>query len=262
MNPSLFDMPMLLMAALISSLRTLIALSLLPMFTSPTVPAEVRVSVALAIVVPVVAARLEMPMPTALDAVSLTLLVLREAGIGLVIGLAFGALAAGLQTAGDIIDHQTGLTFSQNIDPFNGNSVSLTAQFLERVVMSILLAAGILLVIIDALHLSYELWPVGRPLPSFERLVPLSLIEQSGRLFSFALLLAGPALLVLFVVDAGLGMLNRAAPQFSIFSLTLTLKPIIGLMVLVLALPMIIEHSMLALIEAGRFVRALISARS
>jgi type III secretion protein T len=189
-------------------------------------------------------------------------LVFREGAIGMVIGLGFGALCAGLQMAGDIIDHQTGLTFTQNVDPSFGNSVSITAVFLERVLFAALMSAGLMLVIVDALYLSYEVWPVGRPLPTFDRLVPLSLVNQSGRVFSLALLLAGPVVLVLFVVDASLGMMNRAAPQLGVFNLALSIKPLVGLAVLAFALPMIVDHSLLALGEFGKLVRALINARS
>jgi type III secretion protein T len=261
-NLNLVDISALLITVVACSLRTLVAFALLPIFTSSQVPTVVRVGIAVAVVVPVVITRIDTPPVPVLDAWSLLMLVFREGAIGMVIGLGFGALCAGLQMAGDIIDHQTGLTFTQNVDPSFGNSVSITAVFLERVLFAALMSAGLMLVIVDALYLSYEVWPVGRPLPTFDRLVPLSLVNQSGRVFSLALLLAGPVVLVLFVVDASLGMMNRAAPQLGVFNLALSIKPLVGLAVLAFALPMIVDHSLLALGEFGKLVRALINARS
>jgi type III secretion protein T len=258
MNLATTDIAPLLMQAVVSALRTLVAFAMLPIFTGGRVPAMVRVGIAFAVVVPLVASRVELPLPVSLDAWSLLLLLVREGAIGVVIGLGFGALCAGLQTVGEIIDAQTGLTFTQNIDPTFGNNVSITSQFMERVLFAALMAAGLMLVIIDALYTSYELWPVGQPLPTFERVVPLSLIGQSSKVFSLALLLAGPVLLVLFVVDLSFGMLNRAAPQLGVFNLGLAAKPIVGLVVLMFSLPMIIEHALLAMGEAGKFMRALI----
>jgi type III secretion protein T len=260
-NPSMLDLPALFVIVVVCSLRTLVAFTLLPIFSESVVPTTARAGIALAIIVPVIAARLEAPPPVVMQAWPLLLLVVREAGIGLVIGLGFGALCTGLQMAGEIIDHQTGLTFTQNIDPTYGNNVSITSHFLERVLFAALMSGGIMLVIADALYLSYELWPVGQALPTFERLVPMALVQQSGRLFAFGLLLAGPVLLVLFVVDASLGMLNRAAPALGIFNLALSVKPIIGLAVLALALPTLIEYSLLALVDLGKFVGALIAAK-
>jgi type III secretion protein T len=258
MNPDLLQIAPLLLQAVVSAPRTLVAFAMLPIFTGGRVPAIVRVGIAFAVVLPVVAARVDQPLPIVFEAWPMLLLALREGAIGVVIGLGFGALCAGLQTAGEIIDAQTGLTFTQNIDPTFGNNVSITSQFLERMLFAALMSAGMMLVIIDALYTSYEFWPVGQALPSFERVVPLSLIGQSSKLFSLALLLAGPVLLVLFVVDASFGMLNRAAPQLGVFNLGLSLKPIVGLAVLMFSLPMVIEQALLALGEVGKFMRALI----
>ncbi len=261
MNPNLIDLPNLLLTAVMCSLRAIVSFQLLPMFASSQVPATVRVGIAMSIVLPVVMARQDMPLPTQLDAWSLVLLVVREGGIGLVIGLGFGALCAGLQTAGDIIDHQNGLTFTQNIDPIFGNTISITAHLFERVLFSAMMSAGLMLIVVDALYLSYELWPVGQSLPAFEKVVPITLIDQSGRLFSLALLLAGPVLLVLFIVDISMGMLNRAAPQLNVFNITLSMKPIVGLAVLAFAMPMIVEYSLRALIEFAQFMRQLIAMK-
>jgi type III secretion protein T len=261
-NLNIIDISALLLTVVACSLRTFVAFALLPIFTSSQVPAIVRAGIAVAIVVPVVVTRLDTPPLAVLDAWSLLMLVFREGAIGMVIGLGFGALVSGMQMAGDIIDHQTGLTFTQNVDPSFGNSVSITALFLERVLFAALMAAGLMLVIVDALYLSYEIWPVGKPLPSFDRLVPLSLINHSGRVFSLALLLAGPVVLVLFVVDTSLGMMNRAAPQLGVFNLALSIKPLVGLAVLAFALPMIVDHSLLAMGEFGKLVRALVYAKS
>jgi type III secretion protein T len=260
MNPAFLDLPLLLMSTVVVSLRVFVSFSMLPMFISSSVPTTVRAGLAMAVALPVVAAQMDAPPLPDLQGWTLILLVAREAGIGLVIGLGFGAFCAGLQTAGDIIDHQTGLTFTQNVDATFGNNVSITAQFFDRVLFGALMSAGFVLIVVDALYLSYEIWPVGMPLPTFERLVPLSLVEQSSRLFAFALLMAGPVLLVLFTIDAGLGMLNRAAPQLGIFQITLSLKAVVGLIVLMFALPLMIEKTLIALTYVAQTIRALILA--
>lgn len=250
---SLYAMdPAKLMAVLgVSSVRTLVAFAMLPMFASRIVPMMARAAIAIAVVFPVALGRLQEPLPVDLTTLSLLVFLGKEAAIGLVIGLGFGAFFAGLQTAGEIIDHQTGLTFTQNIDPVHGNSVSLTAQFLERVLFAALMTAGVMLAIVDALYLSYEVWPLGQSAPAFDRLVPLQLVSEAGKLFALSLLLAGPVLLVLFVMEASVGLLNRAAPQLSVFNITLSLKSMVGLAVLVLALPMITERVIVAMREVA-----------
>jgi type III secretion protein T len=258
----LADLTALLLAFTSNGIRTLVAFSMLPMLQESSVPTSARMTLALAVVTPVVAVKLGAPPAFQAESWALILLILRETAVGLLIGVGFGALAAALQTAGDIIDHQTGLTFSQNVDATYGNNVSVTAQFLERVLFAIMINSGLMLIIIDTLYLSYEVWPVGQALPNFDRLVPLAMAGESARILPLALLLASPVLLVLFVVDVGFGMLNRAAPQLNVFQIGLSIKPLIGALVLSLALPMIVEQVLAPMIEFGRFLRALMLAKA
>lgn len=252
-DPALF-----LVTLAIAGIRPLAAVALIPLFAAAVLPAAARNAFVLAILVPVGLVQMQAPPATDLSAASLVLLVVREGAIGVAIGLGFAAFFAGLQTVGEIIDHQTGLTFSQNIDPIHGNQVSVTSQLLERVLFTGLLAGGALLVIVDTIYLSFELWPLGRPLPQFAQLVPEQLIASSERLFALALLLAGPVVFVLFVLEIAVGMLNRAAPQLNVFNITLSIKSVVGLAVLLVALPLIAQRTLAAFVELGRTLRALL----
>jgi type III secretory pathway component EscT len=131
--------------------------------------------------------------------------------------------------------------------------------FIQQILFPVLMVAGLVLMLADALYLSYQWRPVGQALPSFAGQVPLTLITQSAGIFTLALLLSGPVVLVLFVVDACAGMLNRAAPQLNVFNLTLSLKSVLGLGVLALALPAIVERSVVLLLTVSQQMRALIT---
>lgn len=242
----------------LTSLRVFVAFSLLPLFVSRLVPGLARGCLVVAISVPPVLARLHAPPVLPDSALGLLLLVVREGAIGVLLGLGIGAFCAGLQAAGEVIDHQTGLTFTQNIDPMHGNSTSLSAHLLERVLFAALMASGLLLLVVDALYLSYQVWPVGQAPSGFAQQVPMGLVTQASRLFSWALLLAGPVVLVLFVVDTSLALLNRSAPNLHVSELSTSIKPLVGLGVLAAALPMILERTVLALFEAVVGLKALI----
>ena len=258
MNAFFKDPAWLLTLVGLCSIRTAVAFAMLPMFAARMVPGMVRGALALAVVLPVAVAQFHKPLVTDMTALSLLMLLLREAAAGLVIGLGFGAFCAGLQTAGELIDHQTGLTFTQNIDPVHGNNTSLTSHILERVLFAVLMVSGIVLLLVDALYLSYEMWPMGQPLQGFDAGVPLRLVSEGSRLFALALLLAGPVLLVLFVVDTSVGLLNRAAPQLGVFNIALSLKPIIGLGVLAAALPTIVWRVVLVLHDVAGVLKSMI----
>ena len=258
MTPDFLD-PRWMMIGVICTIRPLIAIAMIPVFAPARVPGGARNAFVLSLVAPV--AWMHFQAGSAFldgSGSGLLLLLLREAALGLLIGLGFAAFFAGLQAVGEIIDQQTGLTFSQNVDPINGNQVSVTAQLLEQLLFTALIAGGALLVIVQTIYLSFELFPIGRPLAQQGANVPLQLIEGSGRLFAFALLLAGPVMFVLLVAEIGFGLLNRAAPQLNVYNLTLTIKAMLGLAVLALALPMIIERVLLGFVDLSKLLQALL----
>jgi type III secretion protein T len=257
MTPQLSDVTSLLIFIGICSTRVLVAFALFPPFSSRTIPAMVRGALALAVVFPVAMVNLNQPLLSEFEAVPVLQLLLREAAVGLVIGLGFGAFCAGLQTAGELIDYQTGLTFTQSLDPLHGNSTSLTAHFFERVLFAVLMVGGVMLLLVQTLYLSYELWPIGKPLASMAQAVPLLMVAEGSRLFALALLLAGPVILVLFVVDISVGFLNRAAPQLNVFNLTLSMKSLVGLFVVAMALPMIVQRVLAVMLEVAASLKQL-----
>jgi type III secretion protein T len=259
MNPWLADPGSALMLLAMSSVRALVALAMLPMLSTNILPTLVRGALVVAVMAPIMAVNLGKPPSIQPEAVPLLLLLLRESAVGVVIGLGYGAFVAGIQAVGEIIDHQTGLTFTQNVDPVNGNNVSVTAIFLQHVMFAVLMVSGFLLLVVDSLYLSFEIWPIGDVMPNFAAAIPLRMIQESSRLFSLALLLAGPVVLVLFIVDAGASMLNRAAPQLNVFTLTLSMKSFIGVLVLAAALPMIIERSVVVMRQVALSLRSLIN---
>ncbi|MFN7394717.1 MAG: EscT/YscT/HrcT family type III secretion system export apparatus protein [Pseudomonadota bacterium] len=258
MNPLLADPAQLLWTLGLTSLRAAVAFALLPPFAAAIMPAIVRMPLALAITFPPAMMALHNlpPMPDSLP--GLVLLILGEGSVGLLIGLGLGAFCAGLQAVGEIIDHQTGQTFTQNIDPVHGNSVSITAQFLERVLFAALMSAGLLLVLADVLYVSYRILPVGGGWGGLQPLAVLEASNQAARLFALAILLAGPVVLVLFVVDISLGLLNRAAPQLNVYQVTLTLKSMLGLAVLGAALPLVLERVLRGMFEVSAALMSLL----
>jgi type III secretion protein T len=247
-----------LVLAALCSVRTVVALSVLAPLRPQVVPAMVRGALGVALVLPVIVARLHQPLPDMGSALALLSLLAREMGIGLFIGLGFGAFLAGLQAVGEIIDHQTGQTFTQNIDPVMGNNVSVTAQWFQSVVFSVLMMSGLLLLLADALYLSYQWWPIGQPLTQLDPSTVFTLVREGGLLFALAVLLAGPVILVLFAFDTGLAMLNRTAPQLNIFTIGLSLKSVLGLFVLMVGLPTLLHKTVLGLHEVANLISRLI----
>jgi type III secretion protein T len=216
----------------VGATRIAAAFALMPLLSPETVPALVRNSIFLCfgiIVVTLQPQLTEMALPT----VQWILVFGKEALVGVVIGFFFGTMLWAFEAAGQIIDAKVGATMAQIVDPLSGHQTSLTGEFLARLANFVFMFSGGLLLMVGTILDSYALWPIGSLTPVLS-LRSLSLFEgEFSRLMTIAVMLASPALVVLFLVDAGLGLANRYAPQLNVFALGLAIKAWIATAVLV-----------------------------
>ena len=70
------------------------------------------------------------------------------------------------------------------------------------------------------------------------------LVGLLGELFLVAIQLAAPAVIVLFLLDFTLGVLNRAAPQMEMFFFSMTVKGSLGLLMILVGFVFLAEQVM------------------
>lgn len=221
--------------------RVMVATLLIPIFSTQRLPAGARGATGLALCSISLLSGSTQVIPDA-SAPMLMILVVKEAAIGAMIGLAFGMVFHVARAIGEIVDYQTASTFSQSFDPQNGQSTSTFGQLLENVFIAFAIASGGMLLFAETLLLSYQLWPVSQMFPSLTGSVPALMIFESSRLLAFALLLAGPMILIAFMIDLGVGFLGRAAPQMNLLGISLPLKAPAAYFVLLLAVPFLLPR--------------------
>jgi type III secretion protein T len=221
----------------ISSARFAFAFLFVPVFSNQIMPATVRNSiiVTFGLVSYVLQTRF---LPGDLSAFDWVMMFVREAVAGTVIGLFFGTIIWAMAAAGEFIDAKVGATTAQLVDPFTGGQASLTAILLGRFAQLIFIVSGGLTMLIGTIMQSYAVWPMG-PGGVQLNLNAIILFEgEFGRMFMLAFLFSAPVLTILYVIDAGLGMLNRFAQQFNVFSLSLSIKGVAGGFVVILCIPL------------------------
>ncbi|GAB7081007.1 flagellar biosynthetic protein FliR [Megalodesulfovibrio paquesii] len=158
--------------------------------------------------------------------ISILLMMLGEMVLGLTMGLVVNFIFAAIQTGGQLIGFQMGLTMSNVIDPMSGQSEGVTAHVLWMVTMLIFLSFNGHLYLLKAVALTFDIIPPGglvlRP----------ALVEQvlqaSGQMFSLGIRIAAPVLVALFLVDLGLALVARAAPQMNVLFVGFPLKLGVG----------------------------------
>lgn len=216
------------------------AFLMIPLFSPEQIPPLVRNS--LIIIFGLVTLSLPINfVPQALSATDWALLLGREMTVGVVLGLFYGTFLWAMASAGEIIDTKSGATIAQIVDPASGVSRPLSAILLSRFAQVVFVSAGGLTLMVGSLMQSFAVWPMG---PGGVALDPAAvrLFEgEFGRFFTIAFVIASPALLVLFVIDLGMGLLNRFAQNFNVFMLSLSIKTTAATIVLFLILPLLAQ---------------------
>lgn len=219
----------------VATARVAATFLLLPMFSSDTVPALVRNSIFVSL--GVVSLALQPPLdPSLLGPGQWATIILKEVFVGIVIGFFFGSVLWALEAAGNIIDTKVGATLAQVVDPLSGHQTSLNGALLGRLAGVLFVASGGLSLLLRVLMESYAIWPVASPMPALTG-SSLALFEgEFGRLMVLATLFAAPVLTVLFLIDAGLGLMNRFAQQLNVFTLSMSIKAFAATFVILLLL--------------------------
>lgn len=216
------------------------AFFMMPLFSAQLVPPLVRNSLIIAFGL----VALSLPIgfePNSLSAAEWLALIAREAAAGVVIGLFFSTFLWAMASAGEIIDSKTGATIAQIIDPVSGGTQSLSATLLGRFAQVTFVTAGGFTLLVGTLMVSFAVWPMGPGGVELD-LAAVRLFEgEFGRFFLIAFVIATPALMVLYVIDLGMGLLNRFAQNFNVFMLSLSVKAMAGLFVIVLILPLLAQ---------------------
>lgn len=224
----------------LSALRISVAFVLLPLFNRDGIPALVRnaMFIALALVSIVV-------QPSGsfgqFDTATWINLFVKEAFIGMVLGIFFGLFLWAFEAAGVIVDMQIGASFALYFDPIVGNEVTLIGSLLSRWASYVFLASGGLLILTGALIESFALWPLTEPITSFRQASVRLFEAEYSRFLNLSMRIAGPIIVVVFIVDMCMGLINRYAPQFNVFFLSMSLKSIATVLILWMLLPFLVE---------------------
>ncbi|MDR7036847.1 flagellar biosynthetic protein FliR [Methylobacterium sp. BE186] len=153
-----------------------------------------------------------------------------ETLIGLVLGLAVRMVIAALQTAGLIVSQQLGLSYAMTVDPTMGGQQAALGNFLTLLGVTLILAADLHHLALDAIGRSYAvLPPSGAPGMGEAAMLALKAI---GRGFSLAVQISAPFIAFGILFNLGLGVLSRLMPQLQVFFVAVPASILIGMAIL------------------------------
>lgn len=163
-------------------------------------------------------------------------LVVKEALVGLLIGLIAFIIVSALQVAGGFVDFQMGFAIANVVDPQTGAQSPLTGQYFYMIALLFLLAVDGHHLIIDGIFTSYEFVPIDAYLPLHEESIAEFIIQAFNYMFIIAFQMAIPIVGTLFLVDIALGIIARTVPQLNVFVVGLPLKIFVSFMAILIFL--------------------------
>jgi flagellar biosynthetic protein FliR len=166
-------------------------------------------------------------------------LLLKEAMIGLTIGILSQFIFNGVQMAGALVDTARGMDQPGLFAPQLGSNASTVAQLKLQIALVVFLAVNGHLLFIRSLALSFERIPL-RGFAHFDNAGGADrALGLSAQIFAAALQMAAPVIVVLFLVDVCFAVIAKVAPQMNVNMESQPVKSMVGLTVLFLAIGII-----------------------
>ena len=227
-------LPAHLFAPLLIFARLGSALMLLPGFGELYVPQRYRLIFAL-LLAALLAPVLEPQLPRLPAQVpQLMGLLGGEIVIGLFLGTVARFMLLALETAGNVISYQLGLSAAQILNPLLGQQSTLPGSMLMALGVMLVLATNTHHLMLRAAVDSYQVFAAGQ-MPAFGDLSN-AVARTAAVSFQLGLELAAPFLVVGIVFFAALGILSRLVPQLQVFFVTLPVQILGGLAIFALTL--------------------------
>ena len=241
-----------ILAAVLAMARIGGAFAICPALTDSMVPGVARRVAVLGfscIVIPAVHAGMPPGEP---NLWAFSLLALKEAFIGFMLGF-FSAVPFWIaENVGNFIDNQRGATMGEVYSPLSGAQVSTTGIFFTQIVSAIFFVGGAVLVLLGAIYSSYSIWPVfpeasagASPFGfSFVSDAPTQALKSLDLMLRTTVVISAPVIIVMFLATLGLGFVNRTAPQLNVFFLSMPVKSALGVAMLAVYMPFILDMLM------------------
>ena len=173
-----------------------------------------------------------------------SLLACKEAFIGFLIGY-FAAIPFWVaENVGNFIDNQRGATMGEVYSPLSGAQVSTTGIFFTQLVSTLFFVGGAVFVFLGALYKSYLLWPVFGDWGALSPNAASVALGSLDGMLRTTVVVSAPVIILMFLATLGLGLVNRTAPQLNVFFLSMPVKSALGVAMLVIYVPFIMDMLM------------------
>lgn len=231
-----------LMAFLLASIRIIAWIALVPPFSNKVFPAMAKLTLALGLAFAITPT---IPTGVPTDTGSLVLTAVTQVFIGAAMGFVTYLLFTAVSSAGALIDTFGGFALAQGFDPMSMTNNSVFGKFHQMLAIMLFFTSGAYLLLFGGLMRTFDFLPIGTA-PEVSGMSGI-FTTAFGMFFTVAIQMALPMIAVLFIVDLGLAILTKVAPQLNAITFMFPVKVGLTLLLLGLSLPVLpvaMEHLM------------------
>lgn len=201
-----------------------------PFFSMSNTPSRVRVG--LAFFISVLLYQTGPEQEAAYDTLTgYTIIVMREAVTGFLIGFGANLCTAVVSFAGQIADMEMGLSMASLFDPATKQQTTITGVYYNYMVLLLLMISGMHRYLLKALAETYELIPINGAVFHDDALLQ-ALITFMGDYIIVGFRICLPIFAVMIILNAVLGILAKVSPQLNMFAVGIQMKVLVGFCVL------------------------------
>jgi type III secretion protein T len=158
----------------------------------------------------------------------------KEVVLGMALGFAMATVFWVVEYVGALIDTAAGFNSVQLQNPLSGAQSTPVSDLLGRLAGAVFYAIGGAMFFAQAMFDSFQVWPLADLMPSAQGAYDVFITRQLGTLFGNTLKLAAPILLVVLLIDVGIGLLARSAEKLEPSSLAQPIKGVVAVLMLTL----------------------------
>lgn len=242
----ILDLPGLMGAAQMGGLlflRLLPLVAFTPVFGGPALPQRLRMGLTLVLTAALLPA-FAVDFAQQIAWHRYAALAAKEALVGFTLAFFVLILFETLATFGALVDLARGATIANVLDPLTQQQQSILATFFTQLAVVLFLTLGGHRLLLAAVGRSFALLRPVDLLPAalWGPAATGELIALVAELFLIAIQLAAPVIVVLFLLDFALGIMNRVAPQMEVFFFSMTIKGGLGLLLILLSFAFLLEQ--------------------
>ena len=223
-----------------------------PVFSAKTTPVKIRVMISFLITLVIMPFIPDLP-SFALMSYEGVMVTIQQMAIGLATAFILQMVFAVMLIAGQMIAYSMGLGFASMVDPVSGVQVPVVAQILIISASLFFISVNGHLLLIELLVESFRTLPID--VIGLSKADLWGIIIWSGQMFAGGVLLALPIMATILFINISFGVASRAAPQLQIFGIGFPITIMVGMVLIWITIPNMIEGFSFILSDGFQFVK-------